>query len=111
MENEPKLILLADVIESKVRKEGELAYYEKELKKLQEKMLWIQRDIEVTNIIIDMVKHEKVLDVKEQMEGRMITDSNNTRDGQFTKVGGRLFNRATGMEIFIKTKAEAYFLC
>jgi hypothetical protein len=78
MDNEPKLILLADVIESKVRKEGELAYYEKELKKLQEKMLWIQRDIEVTNIIIDMVKHEKVLDVKERMENRMITG--NTKD-------------------------------
>ena len=80
MENEPKLILLADVIESKVRKEGELAYYEKELKKLQEKMFWIQRDIDVTNIIIDMVKHEKVLDVKEQMESRMITDNNTSND-------------------------------
>jgi len=80
MNDEPKLILLADVIESKVRKEGELAYYEKELKKLQEKMFWIQRDIDVTNIIIDMVKHEKVLDVKEQMESRMITD-NNTSNG------------------------------
>ena len=74
MDEPPKLILLADVIESKVRKEGELAYYEKELKRLQEKMFWIKRDIDVTNIIIDMVKHEKVLDVKEQMESRMISD-------------------------------------
>lgn len=80
MNDEPKLILLADVIESKVRKEGELAYYEKELKKLQEKMFWIQRDIDVTNIIIDMVKHEKVLDVKKQMESRMITDNNTSND-------------------------------
>lgn len=78
MENQPKLILLADILENKVRKEGELAYYEKELKKLQEKMHWIQRDIDVTNIIIDMVKHEKVLDVKERMEDRMITG--NTKD-------------------------------
>jgi hypothetical protein len=78
MENQPKLILLADILENKVRKESELAYYEKELKKLQEKMLWIQRDIDVTNIIIDMVRHEKVLDVKEQMEDKMITG--NTKD-------------------------------
>lgn len=81
MNEKPKLILLADVIENKVRKESELAYYEEELKKLREKMFWIKRDIDVTNLIIDMVKQENVLDVKEQMENRMITSSDNTTDG------------------------------
>lgn len=77
MDNEPKLILLADVIENKVRKENELAYYEEELKKLQEKMHWIKRDIDITNLIIDMVKREKVLDVKEHVENKLL---NNTPD-------------------------------
>ncbi len=81
MNEKPKLILLADVIENKVRKESELAYYEEELKKLREKMFWIKRDIDVTNLIIDMVKQENVLDVKEQMENRMITSSDNTTNG------------------------------
>ena len=81
MNEKPKLILLADVIENKVRKESELAYYEEELKKLREKMFWIKRDIDVTNLIIDMVKQENVLDVKEQMENRMIASSDNTTDG------------------------------
>ena len=81
MNEKPKLILLADVIENKVRKESELAYYEEELKKLREKMFWIKRDIDVTNLIIDMVKQENVLDVKEQMENRMITSSDNITDG------------------------------
>jgi len=81
LNEKPKLILLADVIENKVRKESELAYYEEELKKLREKMFWIKRDIDVTNLIIDMVKQENVLDVKEQMENRMITSSDNITDG------------------------------
>lgn len=75
MDNEPKLILLADIIENKVRKESELAYYEEELKKLQEKMYWIKRDIDVTNIIIDMVKNEKVLDVKQQMQNKLLDNN------------------------------------
>lgn len=72
MNGQPKLILLADIIENKVRKERELAFYEEELKKLQEKMFWLKRDIDVTNIILDMVKNEKVLDVKENMEKRLL---------------------------------------
>ena len=77
MDEKPKLILLADVIESKVRKERELAFYEEELKKLQEKMFWLKRDIDVTNIIIDMVKYEKVFDVKERMENKLLKGNDN----------------------------------
>lgn len=80
MDEKPKLILLADVIESKVRKERELAFYEDELKKLQEKMFWLKRDIDVTNIIIDMVKYEKVFDVKERMENRLLKGNDNADD-------------------------------
>lgn len=60
MSEEKKLIFLHDVIENKVRKEKELEFYEAELKKLQEKMYWLQRDIDVTNIIIDMIEKENV---------------------------------------------------
>lgn len=60
MSEEKKLIFLHDIIENKVRKEKELEFYEAELKKLQEKMYWLQRDIDVTNIIIDMIEKENV---------------------------------------------------
>ena len=80
MKEQPKLIMLADVIESKVRKERELAFYEEELKKLQEKMFWLKRDIDVTNIIIDMVKYEKVFDVKENMENKLLKGNDNADD-------------------------------
>ena len=43
-------------------------------------MYWIKHEINVTNIIIDMVKHEKVLDVKEQMESKLIDNTSNLGD-------------------------------
>jgi len=64
--------MLADVIENKVRKEKELEFYEEELKKLQEKMFWIKRDIDVTNIILDMIKNETVIDLKERAEEKLL---------------------------------------
>jgi len=74
MNDEPKLILLTDIIEQKVRKEKELEFYQAELAKLQEKMYWLKRDIDVNNIIIDMIKSEKVLDIKDNMEKRLLDD-------------------------------------
>lgn len=71
---QPKLILLSDIIEQKVRKEKELAFYQAELEKLKEKMYWLQRDIDVNNIIIDMIKSDAILDVKENMENKLLKD-------------------------------------
>ena len=69
-----KLILITDIIEQRVRKEKELEFYEKELKKLQQKMWFIQKDIDITNLIINMIENEKVLDVKEQMQSKLLGD-------------------------------------
>jgi len=67
MTNESKLILLTDIIESKVRKEKELEYYEKELQKLQEKMFFIRKEIDLTNLIINIIQKDNVIDIKEQL--------------------------------------------
>lgn len=67
-----KLILLSDVIETKLRKEKELEFYQRELEKLQQKMFFLRKDIEVTNLCISIIEQEKVLDIKEQMEKKMI---------------------------------------
>ena len=67
-----KLILITDIIEQKVRKEKELQYYQEELEKLKKKMWFIQKDIDVTNIIINMIETEKVVDFKDQMETKML---------------------------------------
>jgi hypothetical protein len=67
-----KLILLTDVIESRIRKEKELEFYQKELEKLQQKMFFLRKDIEITNLCIQIIEQEKVLDLREQMKSKLI---------------------------------------
>lgn len=59
--------MLADVLETRVRKEKELEFYQKELEKLQEKMFFIKKDIDITNLIIDMIEKENVIDIRQHM--------------------------------------------
>ena len=65
-----KLIRLADVVDDKIRKEKELEFYEKELQKLHHKMEVLRQKINVTNIIIDLVKHENARDFKKEFEDK-----------------------------------------
>jgi len=65
-----KLIHITDILETKLRKEKELEFYQKELEKLQEKMFFLKKDIDITNLIIDMIEQEKVYDVKQNMIGK-----------------------------------------
>jgi hypothetical protein len=67
-----KLIVLTDVIETKLRKEKELEFYQQELEKLQQKMFFLKKDIEITNLCIQIIEQEKVLDIREQMNAKMI---------------------------------------
>jgi len=62
------LIRLSDVIDSKVQKEKELESYQRELQKLNQKMAILREEITVTNIIIDLVRSEKVRDFKKEFE-------------------------------------------
>jgi len=69
-----KIILISDIVETKLRKEKELQYYQEELEKLKQKMFFLQKDIDITNLIINMIENEKVLDVKEQMQSKLLGD-------------------------------------
>ncbi len=67
MSEESRLILITDFIEQKIRKEKELEYYLKELEKLQTKIGYLNREVGLTNKIIDMIKHEQIYDVKQNL--------------------------------------------
>jgi hypothetical protein len=67
MSQPPKIIMLSEVLEQKIRKEQELEYYQKELEKLQQKMFFIKKDIDITNLIIDMIEKENVVDLKQNL--------------------------------------------
>ena len=77
MTHEKKIILLEDFIEQKVRKEQELEFYEKELAKLQEKMFWVKREIDLTNTIIRVIKDETVIDLVTQAESKLLIGDDN----------------------------------
>lgn len=63
-----KLIFIADILETKLRKEKELQFYQEELEKLQKKMFFIQKDIDITNTIIKLIENESIYDIKENMD-------------------------------------------
>jgi hypothetical protein len=39
-------------------------------------MLFLQKDLDITNLIIDMIEKEKVVDIKENMETKLLGDKN-----------------------------------
>ena len=70
--DEKKIIMLTDVIEQKLRKERELEFYEKELKKLEDKLYWLRREINLNNTIIDIIKNDAIIDLKEQADEKLL---------------------------------------
>ena len=55
-----KIVLLADVYKLKEEKEKELAFYTEKLKELETKMFFLNKEIQVTTFIIDMIEKEKI---------------------------------------------------
>jgi len=64
LEPSKKIILLADLIDSRKRKQEELVFYNRELKRLEEKMHFLRLEINLTNCIIQMIEQEKVKEVR-----------------------------------------------
>ena len=75
MDTSKKIILLSDYIEQKVRKEKELEYYTKELEELQKKMWFIRKEIQLTNLIIEIVEQEKVINIRDYLEDKRDRDN------------------------------------
>ena len=71
MFEETNIIVLDKLIESRLKKEKELKYYQEELMELQEKMQNLQMDIDVTSIIIRMINDENVVDLKTYLIGKV----------------------------------------
>lgn len=67
MTDDTKLILMAEFIEQKVRKEKELEFYLRELEKLNEKIGYLRNEVNLTTTIINMIKNEQVYDIKNNM--------------------------------------------
>ena len=64
--------MLTDVLEQKLRKERELEFYEKEQKKLEERLYWLRREITLNNNIIDIIKNDAIIDLKDQADEKLL---------------------------------------
>lgn len=70
MTEHAKLIIISDLLDTKNRKEKELAFYNDQLKELQSKMYWVKKEIDLTTNIIDMIEKEKMMDLQKWMTDR-----------------------------------------
>lgn len=70
MTEHSKLIIISDLLDTKNRKEKELAFYNDQLKELQSKMYWVKKEIDLTTNIIDMIEKEKMMDLQKWMTDR-----------------------------------------
>ncbi len=68
----PRLILLSEFLDQSKRKQQEISFYEKELKIIEQKLYWLRREKDLTETIIKIISEEKVLDIKEEMEKRLL---------------------------------------
>ena len=68
---EKNIILLDEILDLRTRKRKELEYYNQQLEELKMRMFFIQKEIDLTSNIIDMIEKEKIVDLK-----KIINDSN-----------------------------------
>ena len=66
-EREKSIVFITDLIESKVRKEREIEYYEEKLKDIEKKLFFLKKEQNVTETILYIIQNEKVLEFKQVM--------------------------------------------
>ena len=58
-----EIILISDLLDIRARKLKELQFYSEQLDELRMKMLYIQKEIDLTNQIIKMIETETIMDI------------------------------------------------
>ena len=62
-----KIIFITDLIESKINKQREIDKYESQLKIIEEKLFFLRKEKEITETILELIEHEKIMDLKNYM--------------------------------------------
>lgn len=62
-----KIIRLTELLDHKLRKEKELAYYREQLLEIQDKIVTMQKDLDLTKLIIEIIQAEKVVDIEQKV--------------------------------------------
>ena len=62
-----KIIFITDLIESKMQKQREIEKYESQLKIIEEKLFFLRKEKEITETILELIEHEKIIDLRNYM--------------------------------------------
>jgi hypothetical protein len=60
-----KIILLSEIYKLRETKEKELQFYKEKLSELESKLFFLQKEVQLTNFIIDLIEKEKIIDLKD----------------------------------------------
>jgi hypothetical protein len=62
------VIRLTDLIEQRLRKQQEIEYYLKALKELESRIKYLQKEVDITTLIIELIENDKILSFEEKQE-------------------------------------------
>ena len=65
--NNKKIIFITDLIESKLQKQREIEKYESQLKIIEERLFFLRKEKEITETILELIEHEKIIDLRNYM--------------------------------------------
>ena len=69
-----EIISLTDLIETRLRKEQEIEYYQETLERLQKRIGELNTEVSITTLIIDMIESERVLTLDEKRGKILLLD-------------------------------------
>ena len=79
------VIRLTDLIEQRLRKQQEIEYYLKALKELEGRIKYLQKEVDITTLIIELIENEKAISFKEKKDKLgtviQIIEKKDTTDG------------------------------
>ena len=75
------VISLTDLIESRLRKQQEMEYYQQTLDTLTQKIDILNTEVNITTLIIDMIENERVLTIDEK-KGKMLLLNGTRKEDQ-----------------------------
>ena len=69
-----EVISLEDLIETRLRKQQEIDFYRETLGRLERKISELDKEVDITTLIIDMIETERVLTIEEKRSKILLLD-------------------------------------
>ena len=81
MDDKPdKIVLLSDLQKAREHKEHELAFYYAQLNVYEQRLVMVQKEIQLTKAIIDMIKKERLVDISEYVKLTQLVETDEDED-------------------------------